>query len=276
MLQYAPTDRRRAFSGGETETKGPEPMEKQTDDIMEQLRKVMRLARRAATDGEKRAAEAAAERIAKKHGIDLGTVETTDADVKAEFDRGGEEWQTWPGRETFYVTSVLRQHFGVILVQTRRGRKVRFEWVGTKINIEIAKHVTVILLRFFKRDWENAKRIRGMANTLLTGPKSYPQAERERLKGYGKLTKGAFMDGWFWTIHQKLREHPLRNDREQFEAERKAAEDLLKRMDDITETDRTPKEVKDRRSVKLGFEAAKKVNLSRPCDGVSPAVRSLL
>lgn len=251
-------------------------MEKQTDDIMEQLRKVMRLARRAATDGEKQAAEAAAERIAKKHGIDLGTVEVTEAEVKAEFDRGdSNDWQIWPGRETFYVTSVLRQHFGVILVQTRRGRKVRYEWVGTKINIEIAKHVTVILLRFFKRDWEDAKRLRGMANKLLTGPKSYVREERERLQGYGKLTKGAFMDGWFWTIHQKLREHPLRNDREQFEAERKAAEDLLKRMDDITEHDRTPKEVKDRQSVKAGFEAAKKVNLSRPCNGDAAFIRVL-
>lgn len=242
-------------------------MEKQTDDVIEQLRKVMRLARRAATDGEKLAAEAAAERIAKKHGIDLAAIKTTDSDAKAEFDLGGEKWQTWPGREIYYVTSVLRQHFGVILVQTRRGRKVWFKWVGTKINIEIAKHVTVILLRFFKRDWENARKARDMARKLLTGPKAYSLADSARLRGYGNLSKSAFMDGWFWTIHQKLREHPLRNDREQFEAERKAAEDLLKKLDDISEDDRSLKQQRDARSVKMGHDAARKVNLSRPCEG---------
>lgn len=251
-------------------------MEKQTDDIIEQLRKVMRLARRAATDGEKKAAEAAAERIAKKHGIDLGTVVATDADVKAEFDIGDGKWQTWPGKEIYYVTSVLRQHFGVILVQTREGRKVWFKWVGTKINIEIAKHVTVILLRFFKRDWEDARKLRDLSRKLLTGPKSYAAAEMERLREYGKLSKAAFMDGWFWTIHQKLRANPLRNDREQFEAERKAAEDLLKRLDGVNERDRTLKSGRDRRSVKMGTEAAKKVNLSRPCEGVEPVLRALM
>jgi hypothetical protein len=249
-------------------------MEDQKDDIIEQLRKVMRLARRAATDGEKQAAEAAAERIAQKHGIDLTTIEATEASAKAEVVVDG--WRTYPGEEILYITSVLRQHFGVVLVQSRDGRKVRFKWVGTKINIDIAKHVTVILIRFFKRDWENARKARKMAKALTHTGMAVSKDMLEKYKALAKLSKSSFMDGWFWTIHQKLREHPLRNDREQYEAERKAAEDMLKKMQGISDNrSMSDRSKQDRESVIMGYKAAQAVNLNRPCNGSATVVKAL-
>lgn len=249
-------------------------MSESKDDIIEQLRKVMRLARRAATEGEKQAAEAAAGRIAQKHGIDLSSIETTDSSVKAEVIVDG--WKVFPGAEIAYITSVLRQHFGVVLVQNRNGRKVRFKWVGTKINIEIAKHVTVLLIRFFQRDWKNARKARDMAKALTHTGMAVSTQMIDKYKALSKLNKTSFMDGWFWTIHQKLREHPLRNDREQYEAERKAAEDLLKKMQGVTDnTSTSDRDKQDRESVMLGYKAAQAVNLNRPCNGCAPVIKAL-
>ena len=44
------------------------------DEIIEKIRNIVRLARRAGTDGERVAAEAAAKRLADKHGIALETL----------------------------------------------------------------------------------------------------------------------------------------------------------------------------------------------------------
>ena len=74
------------------------------------------------------------------------------------------------------------------------------------------------------------------------------------------------MCGWFARIDEKLTAHPLRNDMAQLEAEKKAAEDLFKRQQDIKNRS-VRRDNSDMESAAKGYAEADKVNLSRPCEG---------
>ena len=241
------------------------------DDIIEKIRKCMRLARNSGSEGEKNAAEASAKRLADKAGLSLSDIIQTDSAIKTD-EFCDNTLHPVLGSEIGYVTAVLRQHFGIILIQCMFGRKVKYKWVGTKINVEIAKHVFEILIRECRKDWKEARIARSLAADL-TSPKykGYRSPDKERrLVALSKLNKRAFLDGWFYTIHQKLIAHPLRNDIDQFNAEKKSCEEFFKKMQE--ESDIKDKRKKngaselDRTSVMMGFDAAKKVNLNRPCD----------
>lgn len=244
------------------------------EDVIAQIRRVMRLADRAGTEGEKAAADAAMLRLANKHGINLDDVKATDSDIKISSFLE-EEFHVLPMREFGYVSAVLREHFGIIPIQHRSGRKVQIQWIGTRINVEIAKHVSVILLRSVQRDWRQALIGKKLAKAAVSGGHIglFSVEKTDALIALVNLDKRAFLDGWFWTIHQKLREFPLRNDKEQFEAERKAAEDMLEKMkresQDIKENKHRKRNLStlERKSAQMGYEAAQAVNLSRPCEG---------
>ena len=71
-------------------------------------------------------------------------------------------------------------------------------------------------------------------------------------------------------IDKKLTEHPLRNDRDQFEAEKEAAERKFKEYQSKTDNIKMRtinRSNKDAESLYRGFRSAEKVNLSRPCEG---------
>ena len=179
-------------------------------------------------------------------------------------------FKTVPYMELGYLTPLLREHFGIILIQERRAdRKVRFTWVGTAINVDIAKHVYVVLLRACRRDWGDARIAKRNAKATKVDYRM-SSADRHAIVHLRNLSQKSFYDGWFTSIHRKLAANPLRNDLEQFNAEKKAAENKFKAMQEqshLKEHKRNSAQNRiDRISAELGLAAGSLINLSRPCD----------
>ncbi len=241
------------------------------DDILNKIRNIVRLARRAGTDGERVAAEAAAKRLADRHGIALETIEATDSEIRSDVFFDDAE-TAYHGIELGYITAVLREHFGIILIQNRRpgSRRVSLTWVGTAINVDIAKHVYTVLLRACRRDWGEARTIRNKWRKTHT-PMLSTYKERMEIVRLRNLNQRSFYDGWFMMVHRKLTENPIRNDIEQFKAEKADAERKFreyKEQRDVRERKKQHASSKvDLKSVALGMEAGMKVNLNRPCEG---------
>ena len=215
--------------------------------IIAKIKKAMRLAQKAGTDGERVAAERAAERLAESNGIDISTLKIGDSEAKAVMKDDGDKLRHY-GAESGFAYQLIRKHFGVIVMEWRdrnsRSSIRRVTFFGVNINIEIAKYVYVILMREFHKDYKE-------------------------VKGWG-LDKRSFMTGWFMQIDKKLTEHPLRNDRDQFEAEKEAAERKFKEYQSKTDNIKMKtinRSNKDAESLYRGFRSAEKVNLSRPCEG---------
>ena len=225
--------------------------EETIDDVVERLKKIMRLAKRAGTDGERVAAEAAAKRLADANGITLESIDyqhETAKDVVMDDDRV----RYYKGCEPGFGCYILKKHFAVhVLLSTNRAGKGHLIWIGNQINIGVAQYAWDIIMRSCRRHYEHYRKT-----------KVGWDGRRE------KTHKESFMRGWFFVIDQKLTEHPLRNDTEQFEAEKKSSEDTYKRWRErnrVRETGRSSKQ-EDTSSVRAGYEAAQKVNLSRPCE----------
>ena len=220
------------------------------DDIIERIKKALRLAQKAGTDGERDAAERAAKRLADTHGIDLSRVTVTDSEAKATM-RNEQRRYRRVGAEVGFTVNIIRKHFGVVvMLNYLRGEDwMHLTFFGVNINIEVSKYVYDILIREVNRAWKEAK-------------------------GWG-LDKRSFMTGWFMQIDKKLTEHPLRNDREQFEAEKEAAERKFKEyqsnQDNNIKFSKVKCDSKDAEALYRGFRSAEKVNLSRPCEGQASA-----
>lgn len=240
------------------------------EEVIEKIKKAMRLARKAGTEGERAAAEAAARRLANNNGISLESVNYTEYDAKAIRVDGEEAKWIRTGKECHYASMIIRKHFGVIIIQHfRRGcRKMQLDFIGSRLNIAVAEYVYEILWRESLRAWSAAhKAVKAEYDGLLLAH----GIEHERdLAGRRKrpvlLKKDSFMTGWFARIDEKLTAHPLRNDMAQLEAEKKAAEDLLKRQKGIKDRN-FHSDKSDRESIMKGYAEADKVNLSRPCEG---------
>ena len=215
--------------------------------IIEKIKKAMRLAQKAGTEGERVAAERAAHRLAESNGIDISTLKIGDSEAKAVMKDDGDKLRHY-GAESGFAYQLIRKHFGVIVMEWRYKNSTssirRVTFFGVNINIEIAKYVYVILMREFHKDYKE-------------------------VKGWG-LDKRSFMTGWFMQIDKKLTDHPLRNDRDQFEAEKEAAERKFKEYQSKTDNIKMRtinRSNKDAESLYRGFRSAEKVNLSRPCEG---------
>ena len=215
--------------------------------IIEKIKKAMRLAQKAGTEGERVAAERAAHRLAESNGIDISTLKIGDSEAKAVMKDDGDKLRHY-GTESGFAYQLIRKHFGVIVMEWRYKNSTssirRVTFFGVNINIEIAKYVYMILMREFHKDYKE-------------------------VKGWG-LDKRSFMTGWFMQIDKKLTDHPLRNDRDQFEAEKEAAERKFKEYQSKTDNIKMRtinRSNKDAESLYRGFRSAEKVNLSRPCEG---------
>lgn len=245
-------------------------MEDRQDEVIEKIKKAMRLARKAGTDGERAAAEAAAKRLADAHGIRLESVEYTESDAKAVRVDGEEAKWTRTGKECHYACMILRKHFGVIVIQHfRRGcRKMQLDFIGSRLNIAVAEYVYEILWRESLRAWRAAHEAvkKEYDGLLLAHGLQHERDWAGRRKRPVLLKKDSFMSGWYARIDEKLTAHPLRNDMEQLAAEKKAAEDLLKRQQGIKDRN-FHSDKSDRESMAKGYAEADKVNLSRPCEG---------
>jgi len=232
-------------------------------EIIEKIKKALRLARKAGTDGERVAAENAARRMAENNGIALEnvTVEDEGVDKTGAGDTG--KWTTVTGCEVGFAGVMLWEHFGVKLVTqvSREKGKSRYQYTffGTRINIEVAKYAFDIMLRESRRAWEEVKTWRGVEG----------------------MDKQVFMRGWFCVIHEKLLAHPIRNDAAQFAAEKaKTEKDYEAFKKDIGVKSRKPKMRNEDKitaanrynALEAGMNVAGRVSLNRPCGG-TPTVR---
>ena len=127
------------------------------------------------------------------------------------------------------------------------GKKVRLLWFGNRINIGVAQYVYHILMRESRKSWET-------------------------VKGMG-LKRDMFMHGWFSRIHELLTLHPIRNDMDILDQERKEAEKAMEEFKKKNEGEERGRLRKgkgndmDGKSVIEGYDRAKSVVLSRPVDG---------
>lgn len=217
------------------------------DNIIEKIKKAMRLAMKAGTEGERVAAENAAKRMAEAHGVDLSEIQLKgDSEAKATARAGDKVYRRY-GAEVGFAVDIIKRHFGVIIMQYVRPHcnYCRFVFFGVNINIEIAKYVYDIIMREFHKSYREAR-------------------------GWGIKDKRTFMTGWFMQIDRKLTEHPLRNDTEQFEAEKEAAQrkfDEFKSNTEGVKDRKTSPKNGDAETLYRGYMAASNVNLNRPCEG---------
>ena len=90
------------------------------------------------------------------------------------------------------------------------------------------------------------------------------------------LKRADFMAGFFFRIHRKLEENPIRNDRDQVAAESKKAEELFNRYKESNEVNETkPKTGNNMASRILGFDSAARVSLNRPCGNGMPSAGAI-
>lgn len=236
------------------------------DEVIDKIKKALRLARKAGTDGERIAAENAARRLAENNGVSLDEIKVSDSDAKAKYEKLENRIRRH-GVLSGFISTIIREHFGVVIVQeyAPRAKRMNLYFFGTKINIEVAKYVYEILWRETERAWKEARE-------ELTRPRigygwmaDFAKPPRREIN---KL-KYSFLRGWFAVIHDKLTKNPLRNDREQFAEEKKAAEkafEKFKEQASVTQKQSKSKEV-DVDALYGGMEKARRVNLSRPCEG---------
>lgn len=242
-----------------------------TDSIVNKIKSALRLARRASTDGERDAAEAAAKRLADRYGIALETVEVQDSQVKTGI-AVDKDWRTRTGVEIGYCSGILHKHFGVILIQETYGNKVRFKWIGTAVNIDVAHYAFDIMFRESRKAWREISAVKREASSLLdmirrSGTR-IGGASMKELHETARLNKNAYMSGWFSAIDRKLTANPLRNDVENFVAEKNAAESALEKYKEqnpkLKTSDGKKPDGDSAMSCSLGYSAGSKVNLSRP------------
>ena len=235
-------------------------MEGATDEAIAKIRKIMRLVRRAATEGERQAALQAAKRLAAQSGLELSEFDGSDTDIAQTIEVMDEDGKTTnKSTEVRLASQVLFRQFGVLVVfnvskrygmnewgdRVRKSDMVTLTWVGNRLNIGVAKYAMEIMLRESRKHWRVAH---GCVSSL----------KREH-----------FMRGWFYRIEKELIAHPLRNDRDVLEKEKEDVKKRLERMErernmgKFRESRRDP----DAESVMQGFSAAGSVKLSRPMDG---------
>jgi hypothetical protein len=222
---------------------------------------------------EDRAALAAAKRLAELSGVCIDDIDTGfDLDAVVEIRDGEDEAKSSnAGVEINLAVQIIFRHFAVriIYAQSREPvetyglvpygermlrfrTKTRFTWIGSRLNIGVAKYAFHIMVREARKEWR-------------------------KVAGWG-LKKGSFMIGFYHRINQELERNPLRNDIDKLKAEDRAAQERLDRL--IKERDIAMRRIRradhsDTEAMCRGYDAAEHVRLSRPMDGggYAPAQR---
>lgn len=237
------------------------------DSVIAKIKKAIRLANGTNSEGERDTALRLARSLAEKNGLAFEDIEASPLEAKAVHIEDGENEAHWiKGSEIGLACFILRKHFGVIVLVHEVKRRVEYadergdtytkikackghySWFGSRLNIDIARHVNHILLRESRSAWRKAQ-------------KEFPGLKRQ-----------SFMQGFFFVIDRKLTERPLRNDTENLVAEKKAAE---KRLEEFKMNNGGVRDSQKRRTERdtdalaLGAHAAKNINLARPCSNES-------
>lgn len=254
------------------------------DEVIDKIRKAVRLANRTNEEGERETALRLARGLAEKNGIAFEDVAVTQSDTGKAVHEEESEYHTNEGVELGHACFIIQQHFGVILMLHHiRGKawKSRRSWFGSRLNIDIAKHVFHILMRESRRAYAEEcrkPREKEFDEWLRKMSESLPERQMDfAVKHYTprKVSRKSFMQGFFFAIDQKLTEHPLRND---LDADRLAAQ---KKFDEYRENHKVrnsngrKNSNPDADAIAAGFAAGNKMNLARPCDGASSSPLAL-
>lgn len=220
------------------------------DNIIERIKKAVRLANKTTEAGERDTAMRLARQLAERNGVAFEDILENNHDAGRQVQESS-EWEHAHGVIDGYACVIIRNHFGVVVMLHARGVMRKYTYFGNSLNIGIAKYVNEILHREAQKAWREVKK------------------ETEWELGF-KIDKKSFMRGWFFRIHKKLTEHPIRNDLYQFEAERKAAEEQFKRYSDDHNVRNSniagAGKRADYASLYHGFMLADRVSLNRPCE----------
>lgn len=223
------------------------------DDVIAKIKKAIRLANRTTSEGERETAMRLARNLAERNGVAFEEV----AEGAGESDSGksvkedDDIEQLKPSDSDLgYICYILKHHFGVIMMlKLRKGnrRRMKASWIGSRLNIDIARYVYHILVREGARAWREADKA---AKAMEVG-----------------LDKAAFMRGFFWAICRKLEENPLRNDLDGAvrDAERKFREYQEENGQVKMRPNGRNKKKLDVDSLLKGCDAGAGVNLVRPC-----------
>lgn len=218
-----------------------------TDEIIEKIKKAVRLANRTNEAGERETAMNLAKQLAEKYGVSFESIMMDKTEASKTVCHMDTRMTAYDADITGATCGIVREHFGVVVVIGRvpRSTKIVLTWFGTSINIDVAQYVYVILHREADKAWQAVKDM--------------------------GISRKQFMAGFFFEIHKKLLAHPLRNDSEQFLSEKKQAEKLFEKFKEKSEGNLKDKKVnkgkvKDVEALMAGMHAGKNVSLNRPCE----------
>ena len=255
------------------------------EEVVEKIRKCIRLASGGATEGERAAAANRAKALAAAHGLDIDGI---DEDTPIPVEVADEKFHTRTGIEQKLALEVIEMHFGVksywsrLVYQRRRQLVV---WVGERVNIPIAQQIYVVVTRAARSAWEERKKLDDEAERDWRRKlRSYSEAgfywnrpPRPVLVTRRKDARKQFMLGFFQAVNATLAARPLRNDSKRLAAERAANERFMekrKQAGDIGEGRASSLGDFDPRAAVAGYDAGSKVNLSRPVSGTAqPTLR---
>ena len=244
------------------------------DEVIEKIKKAVRLANKTTEQGEKDTAMRLAKQLADKHGIALDSLEIGENQSKAvKMEDSEQGW--YSGSEIGPICYIIREHFGVIVMLCVCGNgKHSLTWFGNRLNIEISKFVFHILRRESLKAWEEHRKVTKLKiESLRKRVLNYRLPVSEDLLK-PKFDKNSFMQGFFYAINEKLKKNPLRNDIA--EAKREAERKLDEYRADHNVQDKSKKGADlDTESVMRGVSAGSKVNLSRPCEGRETVVKMI-
>ena len=252
------------------------------EEVVEKIRKCIRLANRGATEGERSAARERARALAEKSGI---SIEGLDEDAPIPVQIEDEKDHTRTGIEQTLALQTIERHFGVSSFWSRPlgdSRRQRVVWVGERCNVPIARQIYVVATRAARRAWEDRrKKDREEAKEYRRLRRRWRQVfcraafplDPPRLATTGPDARKGFMIGFFASIGRTLEARPLRNDRDRLAAERNAAlakiDEMLSRGDVIEAKNNTGRS--NPAAELAGYEEGRKVSLNRPVSGADRA-----
>lgn len=241
-----------------------------TDEIIEKIKKAIRLANRTTSEGERDTAMRLAKRLADSNGIALEQISADEPSSDKAIMDDDENVVSMRGVEIGYICYILREHFGVIAVMNRLRRSpshATISWIGSRLNIEIAKHVWHILRREALNSWRNSqKEAKRKLLCFNFDPKVLEVLKKSN--AMPKVDKASFMHGFFIAIDQKLKDCPLRNDLDGAKKEASKKLDEFKSNNKVKDQKASSNKSLNAKSLAMGAQAGNKVNLARPCEGV--------
>ena len=254
------------------------------DAVMDKIRKAVRLANRTSESGERETALRLAKGLAERNGLSFEDIAVAESDAAKAVHERDADYRTICGVEFGHACFILREHFGVIVMSSQqrgKSQRKRLSWFGSRLNIEIAKHVFHILLRESRRAYReaNAKvqnEVGALAERLLDCDLDLMGIREDRRQparwrvsdGFApKIERKSFMTGFFYAISQKLAANPLRNDlaADKAAAERKFLE--YRQEHSVEDSPMRRNRNFDKNAAAQGFSAGSRMNLARPCEG---------